>query len=238
MIDEQTLTLYYYDDGLSDAERREVEAALKRDHLLAARYHALSRELDTLGIIDDDIAPDQVRATWHAAIERAASRRSATSRQPVFSIAWIGALAAALVIGVAIGMQFGGEPPLDEPIGIATLPPTRVAATPAAFRRGLQAHLMDAELELARISEQPADKQSVLLMQIVAQNRIFERAAEANNAPDIARLMRAFEPILVRLAEQDIAPEDSEALREQLAFELKAMLTKMQRAPSQDSQSI
>ena len=85
---------------------------------------------------------------------------------------------------------------------------------------------------------QPADQQSLLLMQIVAQNRVFERAAETNNAPDVARLMRAFEPILLRLAEQDIAPEDAEALRRQLSFEMKAMLTKMQRSTSEGAESI
>ena len=50
--------------------------------------------------------------------------------------------------------------------------------------------------------------------------------------------MRAFEPILLRLAAEDVAPEDAESLREQLAFELKAMLTKYQQSPSEDATSI
>ena len=76
------------------------------------------------------------------------------------------------------------------------------------------------------------------MMQIIDQNRLYERAAELNGAPEIARVLRAFEVILVRLAEQDIAPEDAEALRAQLGFELKVMLTKMSRTTSKEAETI
>jgi hypothetical protein len=48
-------------------------------------------------------------------------------------------------------------------------------------------------------------------------------------------VLRAFEPILLRLAATDIAPEDAEALRAQLAFELKIMLTKLERGSSKET---
>jgi hypothetical protein len=51
-------------------------------------------------------------------------------------------------------------------------------------------------------------------------------------------VLRAFEPILLQLSEQDIAPEDAEALRAQLAFELQVMLTKLSRDASEVSQTI
>ena len=50
-------------------------------------------------------------------------------------------------------------------------------------------------------------------------------------------MLRAFEPILLRLAADDIAPEDAEALRAQLAFELNVMLTKLSRKPSKETQT-
>jgi hypothetical protein len=56
-----------------------------------------------------------------------------------------------------------------------------------------------------------------------------------NNAPNLARVLRAFEPILLQLASDDIAPQDMEALRKQLAFELKVMLTKLESAPSEQA---
>jgi hypothetical protein len=73
-----------------------------------------------------------------------------------------------------------------------------------------------------------------LVLQIIQQNRLFEQAAERNDAGSLARVLRAFEPILLQLAATDIAPEDAVALREQLAFELKVMLTKLERDTSKD----
>ncbi len=45
-ITEDTLTLYYYEDGLTAAERRDVEAALSADPELAERFRALCSELE------------------------------------------------------------------------------------------------------------------------------------------------------------------------------------------------
>jgi hypothetical protein len=64
---------------------------------------------------------------------------------------------------------------------------------------------------------------------------MFERAAMQSNAQNLARVLRAFEPILLQLANEDIAPQDMEALRMQLAFELKVMLTKLETASSEDA---
>jgi DNA-binding FadR family transcriptional regulator len=67
---------------------------------------------------------------------------------------------------------------------------------------------------------------------------MFERAAEQNDSKDLARVLRAFEPILMRLAADDIAAEDAEALQAQLAFELNVMLTKLGRNVSEDTDTI
>jgi DNA-binding GntR family transcriptional regulator len=64
---------------------------------------------------------------------------------------------------------------------------------------------------------------------------LYESAAERNDAPQIARVLRAFEPILLRLAADNIAPEDAAALRDQLAFELNVMLTKLARDASDET---
>ena len=84
----------------------------------------------------------------------------------------------------------------------------------------------------------PADAdgtRSLLIADIVEQNRAFEQAAERNNAQDVARVLRAFEPILLRLASDDIAPDDAESLRRQLSFELNVMLTKLSSRTSKAS---
>ena len=74
-------------------------------------------------------------------------------------------------------------------------------------------------------------------MHIIDQNRLFERAAEQNDSQKLARVLRAFEPVLLQLAAEDLAPEDAEALRAQLAFELNVMLTKLSRDTSKETHS-
>ena len=86
--------------------------------------------------------------------------------------------------------------------------------------------------------EESEDDRLLLVAQIVEQNRLFERAAVQNNSHKVARVLRAFEPILLRLASDDLAPEDAEALRAQLSFELQIVLTKLAQDTSKEPQSI
>ena len=72
MISEETLTLYYYDDGLSGDERRLVEMALNEDTLLSARYTDLRRQLDRWAETDELTAPAHMKERWHDSIDRAA----------------------------------------------------------------------------------------------------------------------------------------------------------------------
>ena len=50
-------------------------------------------------------------------------------------------------------------------------------------------------------------------------------------------MLRAFEPILLQLAADDLAPEKAEYLRAQLAFELGVVLTKLSHASSNEEQT-
>ena len=75
-------------------------------------------------------------------------------------------------------------------------------------------------------------------MQLIEQNRFFVRSAMMNNSPDFARVLRAFEPVLMRLASDDISAEDALALREKLVFEMSVMLTKLSRNTSDVTETI
>ncbi len=242
-MNDDTLTLYYYKDGLSDAERREVEAALERDELLRKRYEALCADLDGLADAETVRAPADMKERWHDSIERAA--RIERGREPTRerfvhlpSFAWGSAIAATLAIGIAIGFFLAGEngsgPVPDEGVQVvaADQPQTR-----NAFSRGLKVHLRDSRLDLANMPADNVDR-SMLIMHIVQQNRLFERAAQENQSEDLARVLRAFEPVLLRLAADDVTPEEASRLQAQLAFELNVMLTKLERAASNDSSSI
>jgi hypothetical protein len=106
---------------------------------------------------------------------------------------------------------------------------------PGAFTRGMQVHFRDTQQNIAALAGDTTEDRTLLVMRIIQQNRLFERAAEQNNSAGLARVLRAFEPVLLRLAADDIAPEDAAALRRQLAFELNVMLTKLERDTSKET---
>jgi len=244
MINEETLTLYYYDDGLTANERRDVEVALDKNPNLAAKYTELCRQFESWCEPDEHSAPSHLVHRWQESITAAAMRESSSSQKssvrPRFiSLAWGGAVTAALAIGIGIGVYFSGttavDPTTEEPY--ASIQEV-VDIVPASFTRGLQLHLQDSEREISGLSVDAATDRATLLRQIIDQNRVFERSAKLNNSDNLARLLRAFEPILMRLADEDIAPADAEVLRSQLSFELNVMLTKMAQDTSNDSHSI
>lgn len=235
-MNEDTLILYYYNDGLSDRERRRVEAAIHDDPEVAARYDTLCRELN--GLSDESVAavPAHTVERWHTALD-AAARRSGTAaraRPRVFSpssFAWGAALAAALVIGINL------LPATVDPVGVEP-PAVEARAMSPAIARGVQAHFRTSYAELAALPMDSTGDRTALVRGIIEQNRLYERAAEKSGADDLARVLRAFEPILVRLAAEDTAPEDAEALRAKLVFELNVMLTKLSRDSSNRTEPV
>lgn len=176
--------------------------------------------------------PDHLVEQWHAAIDEAAAleRGRQEQRRPRWKAGplFLGmAVTAALALGIGIGFFAGDN-------GQTITAPAPVDSS-VAFSRGLQYHLRDSRAQLVSLEEEP--DATMLVLDIIAQNRMYEAAAEKNNAPRIARVLRAFEPILLRLAADDIAPEDAAALREQLEFELDVMLTKIARDASDKTQT-
>jgi hypothetical protein len=88
-------------------------------------------------------------------------------------------------------------------------------------------HFQDSRRQLAALPATENGERSELILELVAQNRLFERAAEQSDAQDLARVLRAFEPVLLRLIEEDLPATEMAALRSQLGFELNIMLTKL-----------
>ena len=237
-MNDNLLILYYYDDGLSEDERSAIATALERDATLAARYAALERELDGISAEDAPV-PHNVTARLHDTIERAARidrTRDQAPRRPFHlpSFVWGTAVTAALIAGIAIGVLLPDRNGVDAPQTVTALNP----GSATAFTRGLQVHLRESQADIASLPFDDEAERTLLLLQMIQQNRIFERAAEQNGADDLARVLRAFEPILARLADENVSVEDAEALRAKLAFELNVMLTKMTRDESDDQHSI
>jgi hypothetical protein len=242
IMNDDILTLYYYKDGLSESELLQVRSALEKDAALRARYEQLCKDLARLDAPDTVSVAADVTARWHDSIDRAA-RIEQQRKQPagrllhVPSFAWGTVVAAALVVGVGLGFylseQREPEPAID-PGPMANVTP-EVHLPSVAFARGMQVHLRESRQELAALPPDAGEERAMLIMHMIQQNRLFERAAEQSDAGDLARVLRAFEPILMRLAANDMTPEDAEALQAQLAFELNVMLTKLGKNASEST---
>ena len=211
---------------------------LKKGHLEKDDLH----KLVAAHAADIHPAPTHVVHQWHDAIDEAAALERGREKKPEqhwhpTSFFWGVAVSAALAIGVGIGffVSDGIDSLPDEETPLVAGNTTQPNVIPAAFTRGLQVHLRDSRQQLSSL-DQSTDS-ILLVLRIIEQNRLFETVAEQNDAPELARVLRAFEPILLQLAASDIAPEDAEALRAKLAFELNVMLTKLARVSSNATHS-
>ena len=241
-MNDDKLTLYYYEDGLTQGERLEVTYALAADAELAARYKSLSNALSRFGDADTDAIPTDMMQRFHNTIDRAANmeRGAAPQKSPpvhFWSFFWGAAITAALALGIGLGVWFSGDvdPGPGENLFVDITPQRDVV--PVVFQRSIQNYLRESQREITALPMDVEADRLILILRLIDQNRLFEKAATQNNSPKLARVLRAFEPILVQLASDDIAPEDAEALRAQLAFELNVMLTKLTRDTSDGQQA-
>jgi hypothetical protein len=201
------------------------------------------KEFAVLELDREIVAPAYLKQRWHDSIDAAARREYNVQQLPrrqfqITSFLWGAAIAATLAVGIGIGVFVSGGTGTIEPTSYAVhdnLPLD--AGNSGSLARTLQVHLRDTQDDIARLSTDADADRTTLVLQIIQQNRLYERAAERNDANNLARVLRAFEPILLQLAASDIAPADAKALRAQLAFELQIMLTKLENDASKETQT-
>ena len=236
MMNDDILTLYYYDDGLTDRERHEVEAAIDSDAEVAARFRRLCAELDDLAARPIPVAPPHLAPRLHDILDRSTQQLTPARSKQSFhpgSFFWGAAVAASLTIGVAIGVFLTSE--TGSPALTASLP---VEDSSTALSRGILVHFRDSRDVLASLDVSGNGERDQLIMNIVQQNRLFERMANQSDSQDLARVLRAFEPILIKLASKDISPDEAAKLQAQLAFELNIVLTKLMQQVSDNADAI
>lgn len=241
-MNDEMLVLYYYNDGLSNDERQEVCNALAADPEIAERYRRLASELAAISDGPPPPLPEDRLQRFRGTIDREArmergKRAAAAPAAHAPSFAWGAGITAALALGIALGVWLAGTDGRGDGDTVLTHAATAAVSGNAAFTRGVRAHFRDSRDELVNLSHSGDSERVALIAGLIEQNRLYERAATHHDAPDLARVLRAFEPILVRLAAEDIAPADAEELRAQLAFELNVMLTKLGRDSSDESHS-
>jgi hypothetical protein len=223
MITDDDLLLYHYRDGLEPAERARIGAALAEQPELAQRLHRLVARLDAAAAIPEVPVPAETQQRWRAALDQGAIRQTTdATAQPGRSPSSFRWLAAATIAGLAIllGIQFSRSPinpGVDESPIVASNPE---ATDAAAYERGLKFHLASTEQQLADLGSASPEERTRLIETISAQNRMYALAADRAGEPQLARVLRAFAPILDSLAQDG---GDSSAALAQLSFELRVM---------------
>lgn len=223
-MNDQQLMLYALNEGLAADERLAIARALAQDPALNARLQQLQVDLDALRGFPDAEPSAAAQRRWHDALQRADRLSAAPAKR---ATRWLARpLALAAVVGAVV---IGGVLVRSE-----WLPPTPIAVLPKAplhsVARGMQQQFADSEMALASLGGQP-QSDSALINELVAQHRVFERLAMQSGEPELARVLRAMEPMLLALERPGVGTDNDE-LRAQLQFELAAMQTKLAAAPS------
>jgi hypothetical protein len=226
MISDDELILYYYRDGLDAADRARIGAALSEHPDIAQRMHGLVARLDAAAAMPEVPVPDDVQQRWRAALERASLKEEkraerAPRRSFLMDLRWPAAAAVAILAFVFV-MKTAKPPAPDQTAGVAT---PAISAEPgagdaSAYERGLKFHLASTEQQLAEIGSANPEERARLVDALIAQNRMYALAAERVGEPQLARVLRAFAPVLESLAH---GGGDSSASIAQLSFELRVM---------------
>jgi hypothetical protein len=235
MISDDDLLLYYYRDGLDAAERARIGTALAQQPELAQRLHRLVAQLDTVAEMPEVAVPPHIQQRWQSALERAAaqnkfsavaSRRTGRTFSTGYRWQALAAAVAVLAILVTVQLSMRSQP---GPGSTGTQPTQIVATTtpvPSAYERGLKWHLANTEQRLASLDNAQPDERARLIEAIIEQNRMYALAADRANEPDLARVLRAFTPLLETLSTERRDADAGDI--DQLNFELRVVQARLQ----------
>lgn len=221
MISDDDLILYYYRDGLPADERARIATMLAEDPELSKRFHSLTRRLDEAAAAParEIPVPMKFQRRWAAALEEkqleTPRERTERRRGTFANYALAYAMAAAAFVAIFSLWFVVYRMPAPKPAVAATAP-----ASSSAYERGLKSHLASTEQQLASLESATPEERQRLVETIIEQNRIYAIAAERAGEPQLARVLRAFAPVLESVAKGDTNTSADVA---QLAFELRVM---------------
>jgi len=234
MISDDDLILYYYRDGLPPADRARVAAALADQPELAQRFHSLTRRLDAAAATaaPETAVPMKFQRRWAAALEEKAAEtpeaRSKRRHRMFFNYApWYAAVAGVFIVLLALPHMLGRLP-------VTPTVPSVAMTNTSAYERGLASHLASTEQQLASLENATPEERQRLVDTIIEQNRVYALAAERAGEPQLARVLRAFSPVLESVARGD---QDTSASVAQLAFELRVMQGRLATGKASNSHS-
>ena len=234
MISDDDLLLYYYRDGLDAAERARIGAALSVQPELAQRLHALVARLDAVSALPEVPVPERFQRRWADALSQATAKETPRQNPPqpvarhAFSPRWMAAAAALAAVALVLSVQFAMKAP-EQIIAETPAPEATDAASTAdqpvsAYEQGLKFHLASTERQVAALEQATPEERARLVDTIIGQNRLYALAAERAGEPQLARVLRAFTPVL-----EDVAAGRGESTESvaQLGFELRVMQARL-----------
>ncbi len=225
MINDEELLLYYYRE-LDAAEHARIGAALAEQPELARRLHALVAKLDAAAALPEVPVPEAAQERWRAALEqatRANNLAKPAARRIPSPLRWQLAAAAAVIAALAFGILHVMQPAP----GSSPLPPPLAANAneSSAYENGLKFHLASTQKRLAGLGDATPEERARLVDAIIGQNRVYALAAERAGEPQLARVLRAFTPVLEDLANGN--SQTTAASIDQLNFELRVMQARL-----------
>jgi len=228
MISDDELLLYYYRE-VDAAERARIGAALAEQPELARRLHALVGRLDAAAAVPEVPVPVEVQQRWRAALDRARTEtRAAPAPRRFYSQPrWLAVAATVTAVALIFVVQgvLRKTPVQTTGPEIASTQSPGEQGDSSSYERGLKWHLASTERQLAALGDASPEERARLLDTIIAQNRMYALAAERAGEPQLARVLRAFNPILEDLAggHGDTTAADVA----QLSFELRVMQARL-----------
>ena len=219
-ITDEQLWLYLYNDEQSAETCAAIERAIECDERLESRLAELQTEHQRLQNLPDHSVTAMQLTRWRQVLdrhidnellekERRASKperdRWIFFRPTALPAAVFGSLV--LLIGITIGYWIN-QPEV----------PDSMENTHDRFALALQIHLQAVSADLSTVN-----RQSDLLLDLMAQNKRFIQAAKARGDDELARMLRAFNLLLADSSINEI----SDAAKARLLFELEVMQTKL-----------
>ncbi len=231
-LTDDDLTQHFWGE-LPKAEAEQIAASLRSDPELARRYQRLCQQLQALRDALPDaelsaVAITRAKLRLHRHIER--ERRAESLARTSWWWPALAGAAASLMVVLTFWPPATNSPIASTPIATAPIvqiqPSNNSPEANNAMLRAVRVQLAQSQQALLDL---PADKtqQQVLLADIVMQNRSFAKRAQLQGQNDVARLLRAIEPVLASLASEP-SPEQRAALLAQWEFETQVLQTKLQ----------
>ena len=139
------------------------------------------------------------------------------------------------MLAILVTLRVSMQSPPEQMSNDAPPASTQTAAVPdtTAYERGLRWHLASTEQRLAGLDSAQPDERARLIASIIEQNRMYALAAERADEPQLARVLRAFTPILESLAND--RPDASASDIAQLSFELRVIQARLKAAADSPS---